>query len=188
MNLHFMTTWPASMPENYAGQETMFPEKIWYCDRFEMIDFTDDYESNFDEMDFDDIMKTNPKLHTIRSLTKKGVARWKPGIKIHFKIWTGKAYNSKTINFLPVIECTAVQSFKISWHQSHGSKEMVPVILIDGRLIGDEEIEELAINDGFECVKGFLHYFKNDFEGQIIHWTDKLYAQDLTLSNKLPQS
>jgi hypothetical protein len=40
-----------------------------------------------------------------------------------------------------------------------------------------DEIEELAINDGFDSVADFWDYFSSygDFEGRIIHWTDLTY-------------
>lgn len=37
------------------------------------------------------------------------------------------------------------------------------------------QIEELAMNDGFESVDQFFAWFNKDWKGKIIHWTDLKY-------------
>jgi hypothetical protein len=39
----------------------------------------------------------------------------------------------------------------------------------------DEQVLELAQNNGFDTVKDFFEYFNKDFKGKIIHWTDFKY-------------
>lgn len=101
-----------------------------------------------------------PKLHTIR---EDKADRWKPGIDIHMVI------HNRTPNryqFVPVMECTAVQVI-----------EMVPTpwdlcVYIGDRLLNPAEMEKLARNDGFDSLDDFNEYFREDFTGKIIHWTD----------------
>jgi len=48
-------------------------------------------------------------------------------------------------------------------------------VWIDSRKLSDDEICELARNDGFDSLDDFKKYFNGEFEGQIVHWTDKRY-------------
>lgn len=50
-----------------------------------------------------------------------------------------------------------------------------PYVYVDGRQLSYSEIEELAVNDGFDSAEDFFKWFKKDFRGWIIHWTDKKY-------------
>lgn len=34
---------------------------------------------------------------------------------------------------------------------------------------------ELAVNDGFDSDEMFFKWFDKDFDGWLIHWTDKRY-------------
>lgn len=107
------------------------------------------------------------KKHTIR---KDENDRWKPGMKIHFA--TGvrtKLYHQFYEGF-----CKSTQKIQILWDNISLNGEFIS-ILIDGRLIDLDEVETLAINDGFEDVSEFLNWFSEDFEGKIIHWTDLRY-------------
>ena len=36
-------------------------------------------------------------------------------------------------------------------------------------------MKDLARNDGFDSIQAFFEWFKEDFEGKIIHWTDLRY-------------
>lgn len=40
---------------------------------------------------------------------------------------------------------------------------------------GTDLIEKIAINDGFDSVDDFFSWFKDDFTGKIIHWTNLKY-------------
>ena len=40
---------------------------------------------------------------------------------------------------------------------------------------GLDQMETLAIADGFDSIEDFFKYFTNDFTGKIIHWTDLKY-------------
>jgi len=48
-------------------------------------------------------------------------------------------------------------------------------IQVNDKQLNYIEIEQLAINDGFDSLKDFMHWFNVDFEGKIIHWTKLKY-------------
>jgi len=166
-----MTKWPNYMPDDYAGKDTLFVSKIWLS--MDLIDVEIGKDIVFN-CPINDNINCLPKIHTIRSLTKKGVARWRAGLDIHFKIWTGKPYCSKTFNFVPIIKCISVQSFEVKVGDNEGGVNGLS-FFIDGKYAYYSQIMELAINDGFEDIDGFMAYFNKPFKGQIIHWTNFKY-------------
>jgi hypothetical protein len=49
-------------------------------------------------------------------------------------------------------------------------------VQVDGRFLTVEEIKNLAVNDGFENPEQLFWWFDlQDFNGQLIHWTDYKY-------------
>lgn len=116
-----------------------------------------------------------PKLHTMREDPHN---RWKAGMDIHMVI------NNRTKNrfqFAPTIKCVSTQEVIISYRDFLDGKYHVagwfvsPRIIIDGRTILEHEVEELAINDGFESVNDFFEYFSSSCTRKLIHWTDLRY-------------
>jgi hypothetical protein len=115
-----------------------------------------------------------PKIHTMREDLHN---RWKPGMSIQM-VYRGPKYSildhfNKGIPELEV--CTGVQQIVIKWKiitSAKGSVRM-PLFFIDGRLFTD--FDKLAANDGFDSWQQFCHWFKGDFTGKIIHWTDFRY-------------
>lgn len=150
------------------GKPTYFVEKI-LAGLHSFEDFKGFYLSDLYNHDLDYLEMAAPKLHTIREDKKD---RWKPGNKIHNKIWTGKPYNSPTFQFTPVLKCVSTQVISIK-HSSEKWRQ--PWVTVDNSLLTGPEIEELAINDGFESSKEFFEYFNQDFTGKIIHWTKWRY-------------
>lgn len=43
------------------------------------------------------------------------------------------------------------------------------------KTLDPDEVEKLAINDGFESAKELFEWFAPMFGGQIVHWTDHRY-------------
>lgn len=179
MILAFMQKWKDG---NNKGKPTFFVQKIWMGfsgvingsmhDAFYKR-YIEKFNNNWDV----DSSATEPKIHTIRRGN-----RWKKGNKIHF------AVNNRTSNyfqFAPVLECVSVQHITFDWTIEGNTRQVE--IYIDGDKLGwaayvDDEItffspvlKELAVNDGFDNLADFLEYFYGDFQGQIIHWTDKKY-------------
>jgi len=107
-----------------------------------------------------------PKLHTIRE-DKKNL--WKAGNDIHFVI------NNRTpqrFQFAPVVKCVSTQRIEIL----HGLKsDKQAFVAVDGKTLHISDIKRLAINDGFDSVDDFFAWFKEDFKGKIIHWTNLKY-------------
>lgn len=115
------------------------------------------------------------KIHTIRRDEKN---KWKPGNNIHFVIHNR---TKSRYQFAPVVPCVSTQEILITWYWDEENPNggwIDPEVTVDFRLLEDEEINQLAINDGFINATQFLEYFKSvstDFVGKIIHWTDKKY-------------
>lgn len=106
-----------------------------------------------------------PKFHTIRADPKD---RWKVGNNIHMVI------NNRTkdrFQFALVVKCKRVQEIEII--QSEYINDCK--VKVDGRLLSLEDMQQLAWNDGFSSLVEFWMWFKEDFKGKIIHWTDLKY-------------
>ena len=160
----FSRTFPAYHPK--SGQPTYFVEK---CIKSMMDKRTDwyniDVNSIFDK-DFYHSDKCIPKHHTIRS-----GHRWKVGDKFSPRVWSGKPYNSKQIQFAPDMEVKKTWGFEIN---KNGLK------YINGK--NYSYYGEICKNDGLE-PQDFLAWFNisgcesscaKPFSGQIICWSDKI--------------
>lgn len=118
------------------------------------------------------------KIHTIR---KKG--RWEPGRKIH----AATGVRSKNYNCFFESVCVSTQDISIKYLKHSNivrifvdlekfgeifySKRGEKIYYLDA----DFCISELSRNDGFGSIQAFLNWFNCDFEGEIIHWTNKRY-------------
>ena len=159
------------------GKPTYFVEKIWagleeYC-----IDPFDFEARRTGKYEFKDNIDRNPKIHTIREDRKN---RWKEGKNIDFFI------NSRTENmfrFAPKIAVISTQELKINWFSD--KRDLAPCkaggiynyveVIIDGKRLEIKDVEQLAINDGFDSVEDFFDFFNQSFKGKIIHWTKFKY-------------
>lgn len=143
------------------------------------------------KMDFalkDKFGQLPPKTHTIR---EDKYNRWKVGNDIHFVI------NNRTKNrfqFAPILKVTNINRIAFIWDKGKycqfNGKECHINLEIDKDNVkyGSAEfnykneitkctdwIIELAKNDGFDSIEDFFDWFKNDFEGKLISWTDTRY-------------
>lgn len=107
-----------------------------------------------------------PKLHTIREDKNN---RWQPGTMIDFFI---NARTKNMFRFAPRIPLVSLQTIEIKT-----SFEFMTdyEIVIDGRSLSLDEQVDLAHYDGFNTLYDFYVYFKDGFQGKLIHWTDKRY-------------
>ena len=180
MTLSFSTHWPKHMGE-WAGQPNYFPEKIIAgldlsiirkCTLNDLLaEVVNPTDAEFMNGSTNPNYGHKPKLHTIRHDPH---GRWKAGMKIHPVI------NNRTKNrfqFSPVIKCVSVQSIEITKSKllEYGYAAKIPLVYIDDVLLESDDLEKLAINDGFPTLKAFFAYFNEDFQGKIIHWTDLKY-------------
>lgn len=150
------------------GKPTYFVEKINQClRRINGIDFQDQLmPSNFDYKKY---FKVHPKLHTIRDDKNN---RWKPGVMIDYFI---NCRQPNMFRFAPRLPVVSTQEIEIENYTDTGVWFKDAVVSIDGSYLNRGEVEKLAQNDGFDTVDEFFEYFKEDFKGKIIHWTDLRY-------------
>ena len=115
------------------------------------------------------------KIHTIRE-DKPG--RWKAGRLIQ----AATGVRTKNYDCFYEDNCTSTQKILI-YHYPGEAR-----VYVDGHEVGrafhhgfddiydwTNDLEDLALNDGFENLTGFFNWFSSDFKGKIIHWTDKKY-------------
>lgn len=166
MILGFTQKWPIEMGL-WGHQPTNFVERIWKSqtpDSLPQSKFRPAIDPTV--LDTEEWGLIHPKLHTIR---KDSADRWKEGNDIHFYINVRKRDQFK---FAPIVKVKSVQKIEI---KHSGEKWRMPWVFIDGNMLISPEIKRLALNDGFDSVEQFFAWFKEDFEGKIIHWTDLTY-------------
>ncbi|AOW09500.1 hypothetical protein [Flavobacterium gilvum] len=164
------------------GKPNYFIEKIWlgllrsHLNLIGYHRFRDEAAINnvIDQWDIPDSI--HPKLHTIR---EDKTDRWKAGNKIDFFI---NCRQPTMFRFAPVLPVVSVQKIEIKWIPlTIPLGERRPWVRIDGKQIytidqiDEEQILQLAQNDGFDTIEDFFVYFDKDFTGKIIHWTDFRY-------------
>ncbi|WP_262246974.1 hypothetical protein [Parapedobacter soli] len=192
MILSFSQKWPASMGE-WAGEPNYFIYKIWEH-LFDQVDFKEfaacasDHLLRFGNHWDIPVDTVKPKLHTIRHDPHD---RWKPGMKIHPVI------NNRTKNyfqFAPEFLCVSTQQVDIidsaytkdyagisieysHRHKDGGVEEYVKhwEVVVDGVSLKSTQIEELAVNDGFDSVEQFFTWFNAPMRYKLIHWTSMRY-------------
>lgn len=177
----------------YASLSTFLPN-IRFSD-FVML-YDDKYNIYSESERKKSLSEYNPKYHSIRKLTvnKNGKKRWHDKLEVEF--YTGSRFHERTyFNFAPNLPVVSVQDIKIRWYDKEDeddSYEKHVTIFIDGQYfysacfdydkclidfeLGEhDDLLKFVQNDGFETVEAFFDWFSEDFEGQIIHWTDLKY-------------
>lgn len=114
---------------------------------------------------FEQPILNNKKKHTLREDIHD---RWKAGVIMHMA--TG--VRTKKYNCFKEDICKSTQRIEIE-HVSDYLNETI--VKIDGRKLAEEEIQQLAWNDGFENLVDFWLWFSDGFKGKIIHWTELRY-------------
>lgn len=167
----FSRTFPAKHPK--AGQPTYFAEKIYNGFRepdFSLeklfIPYVRKYEKLLGEDYFNAAHVRETKHHTIRAGN-----RWKVGDQFSPRVWSGKPYRSKQVEFAPPITIEKIWEFGVN-------KQDFFIRTGDGiiRQILRNDLADIAKNDGlnrddFEAWFA-IHPKKNErtFTGQIICW------------------
>lgn len=173
----FSKTYPSYHLKN--GERTNFVEKIWASlvdQQLHLPEFWEGWHNlnikyDFDVNNFDDII---PKCHTLRA-----GERWKAGEWFSPRIWSGKPYNSKQVEFAPAIEIKKVWDIKFQLisrpFYTHKNEKGYHVSYTEGTG------KHIAINDGFENVEDLEGWLLGGtpihnpvFEGQIICWNEKI--------------
>jgi hypothetical protein len=152
----FSTIFPKSHPK--AGAHTFFVEKI--CKGMGVLKY-----ETAEILNWKVYHECKPKGHTIR-----GGNRWKVGDWFSPRVWSGKPYASKQIQFAPPIQLKKIWTFE--WN--------IMTVLLNGRPINNFEIEEIANNDGL-VYTDFKDWFnihpkkkQEIFEGQILCWNENI--------------
>jgi hypothetical protein len=154
---------------------TYFLEKIWkglLQDREDLGDIYMEYQRRhldkfgcfWDGDDFREFL--NQKIHTIRRDTER---KWKPGMEIQLII---NQNEQDEFQFAPLLKCQSTQEIHLDY-----SNTVIdgPAVFINYELLSSSVTNELAINDGFSNKEDLFFYFKEDFHGTLIHWTDQQY-------------
>jgi len=134
----------------------------------------------FSKTEFRTLIKKEVKVHTIRDDKNN---RWKLGTKIHF--WLGNPRNTrgkiKPYQF-GVGEVSRVETIRMDFAMPEEWQPDVVFIGEDIRLKTEEELNSLAINDGFENWLQMKQWFFNpdgQYFGKIIFWKNfELVAND----------
>lgn len=160
-----------------AGQPTHFVEKV-VRSLHEMGVRPFDVSCEFNEEMY---YLCEGKHHTIRA-----GKRWKVGDWFSPRVWSGKPYASKQIQFAPDIEIKKIWEFDIIREQ----------VVLDSRLYAplhpmSSRFQEVAKNDGLtaiEMIQWFnIHPKKTaiGFGGQILCWNESIeYTPDLLTPSK----
>jgi hypothetical protein len=176
MNAPFSTYFKKDLPEILASKPTHFVPKIWMgimqhkLNAEPMQSYFTDYVFLQRELQKDyKLDVTHPKLHTIR---EDATNRWKTGNLIHFYIYSR---SKNQLRFAPILKCVSTQKIEIIWTDSDNFRMAIPCVYVNNRWIVGDQLDQLAINDGFNNLEEFFAYFNTDFKGKIIHWTDLKY-------------
>lgn len=175
MNIGFSQFFPKEK-KGLDGRETRFVEKILQgllenelaC--FEVLKrFYKEAKEDKIIKDSDD--KIHSKIHTIRKNN-----RFKPGMKIDFFVGLR---TKNCFRFAPRQPFVSSQQISIIHHWNGYAHVLIDNKVYWGGLKTKNEFEntitQLALNDGFDNVKDFFNWFDEDFDGFIIHWTNKKY-------------
>lgn len=116
------------------------------------------------------------KIHTIRADIHN---RWKEGRMIQFAI----GVRTKQFQIFMLDVCTGTQKIEIKYNPGGGVN-----VFIDDELFHYQtswglawspetksKMDDLARSDGFNSISEFFQWFNKDFEGKLIHWTNKRY-------------
>lgn len=187
-----------SFSQKINGWETNFVRKIWegfWCNTefeasflLQVEKLKSEFESISTENNSTDVVV--PKLHTIREDKSD---RWDNKKDIHMVI------NNRTPNrfqFAPIIPCVSTERFEVYWKDMENGKRKCQIYIGEvnkksmktiecivwpnGDIKGNKNMGMLiglSRNDGFDYVAQFLDYFKEDFVGKIIHWTNLRYSE-----------
>lgn len=170
--LTFSTHFPKTHPK--AGEPTFFVEQIYHSIGLKIGHSYPGGEipkAMWDKLNDFALMDDNKKHHTIRAGN-----RWKVGDKFSPRIWSGKPYASKQIEFAPPIEIKKIWTISKKPHKEHGF-----AFHINGSYyVADWEIEtanimlkDLARNDGLD-KEDFINWFPESFEGQVLCWSESI--------------
>lgn len=117
-----------------------------------------------------------PKIHTFREDPHD---RWKAGMKVSM-VYRGAGYKiidwfNEGIPELGTIK--SIQKIQLRWVETKLENRVISTLLIfiDNKGFPFNRYEELFANDGFKSRVQFFKWFKKDWSGKILHFTDLRY-------------
>ena len=175
----FSRVFPIYHPK--AGQPTYFVEKVWQA----LYNLGLSYGGKFLEQELENFSNPShfitPKWHTIRAGN-----RWKAGDWFSPRVWSGKPYASKQIEFAPPIQIKQTIDVEIGIDAPHYTYILVPQETKDTYIM--LPATDVARNDGLS-FDDFQNWFKpycktteDMFKGQIIIWGDVEYSGNVVKS------
>ena len=180
----FSRQFPSYHPK--AGQPTYFVEKVLrsVCEDMEHIRRYEYTLEILQTIGGYDITKLglraidlfDPKHHTIRA-----GHRFKAGDWFSPRVWSGKPYNSKQIQFAPDIRIPKTWDYKMAFHRVNGEVNLYA--FVNDILVETPKAEMIASNDGL-TLQDFSNWFCRKgqkfivglpiFDGQIICWNESI--------------
>lgn len=154
----FSTVFPANHPKK--GVNTFFPEQILLSLGIGINDVQAfrPYMNDFAMLD------DKKKVHTIRAGN-----RWLVGEYFSPRIWTGKPYRSKQLQFAPVIQIKKIWTFETKGE----------LFYLNGKYI-DVSSSDIPTNDGLS-TEDFFAWFDchpkkkgTQFSGQVLCWDETI--------------
>lgn len=175
----FSRTFPNYHPR--AGEPTFFVEKIWesiYLQGDHPIWLGENYTRLTELLPGLKSVGLHsihvPKHHTIRAGN-----RWKVGDWFSPRVWSGKPYNSKQIQFAPDIQVKKTWKYDMRFVRVDG--ELNLYAFVNENLVDTSTAERIAANDGLS-MQGFTDWFVKSgqkfivnvpiFDGQIFCWNE----------------
>lgn len=124
---------------------------------------------------FDGKMPTGFKEKILKKIKKHSIVddpkgRWRVDMEIQMVV---NPYSPERDQFnegrKDLSKVISIQQFSIKW------KDYDYTVKVDSRELSKDEVEVLAINDGFDDLVQFLTYFSKSKSAKIIHWTKLKY-------------
>lgn len=176
--LKFLQVWPEKMGE-WAGGDTWFSEKVVSCMHFKNkigAEINPFLQNRGPFIEYVIAFEGDEKLHAIESGKKYKAGDIAKPISV--------SPDGKEFQFAPELKIVSVQDIEISYDRksdprwAHVVIGGVMGIIFPYLFINEYEntsLEAIVENDGFESIDQFFQYFNEDFEGQILHFTDLRY-------------
>lgn len=170
----FSQFFPVKHPR--AGEQTYFREKIWAGLADTMVGFK--IPDEITDWDWHEYYNARPKAHTIRAGN-----RWKVGDQFSPRVWSGKPYQSKQVQFAPPITIEKIWEFSIIDEDGYRW-----FCIEDQKYRADYrrgwhahyKLIDIAKNDGLD-LDSFMDWFmmnpnkdSQHFAGQIISWNKNI--------------
>jgi hypothetical protein len=194
--LTFSRQFPKGHPK--SGLQTHFVEQVWnsFNATVRDIEFFWEGEERLTEFDFNRNLPYGLVDSFVNSLTRRNElgkkhhtirsgSRWKAGDMASLRVWSGKPYQSKQIEFAQV-EVKKVWDIEIYQGAEVWEFKLNGKTLTWDDLDLNEFVDTLAKNDGL-AMSDFLNWFTihpkrkdRTFRGQIICWSDAVDYSSLT--------